>query len=315
MELIERYLQAVKFWLPKQQKQDIIAELSEDIYAQIEEQETARGHKLSESELEAFLKRRGRPVVVANRYLPQQYLIGPLLFPVYRFVLKIVVICYLVPWLLVAFSLKTWMQSASIPGPFVLTSLFALGGVTLVFAILERLQEKSKFLENWNPSKLAPVRNPNLISRSSSAAELVINLLIFVWWAGNMYAPGFVLLSPLWTWFFWGFLVVTLANAALAAANLMHPYWTGMRAALRFATDCAGGALFCWLMKAPVLVGISATSLPPERAAALTNTINGWLEKSFPMAVSVVLVIAAVDIYRIMRLNRTPRLGSAAFIA
>jgi hypothetical protein len=37
MELIDRYLQAVKFWLPKQQKLDIIAELSEDIYAQIEE--------------------------------------------------------------------------------------------------------------------------------------------------------------------------------------------------------------------------------------------------------------------------------------
>jgi hypothetical protein len=31
MELLERYLQAVKFWLPKKQKQDIIAELSEDI--------------------------------------------------------------------------------------------------------------------------------------------------------------------------------------------------------------------------------------------------------------------------------------------
>jgi hypothetical protein len=28
MELIERYLQAVKFWLPKEQRQDIIAELS-----------------------------------------------------------------------------------------------------------------------------------------------------------------------------------------------------------------------------------------------------------------------------------------------
>jgi hypothetical protein len=31
MELIERYLQAVNFWLPKRQKHDIINELSEDI--------------------------------------------------------------------------------------------------------------------------------------------------------------------------------------------------------------------------------------------------------------------------------------------
>jgi hypothetical protein len=311
MELIERYLQAVKFWLPKQQKDDIIAELSEDIHAQIEEQETALGHKLSEAEVEAFLKRRGRPVVVANRYLPQQYLIGPLLFPVYRFVLKIVALCYLLPWLLVALWLKTWMPSAeqSIPGPFLVTVLFALGGVTVVFAILERVQEKSRFLENWNPGKLPPVRNPNLIARSSSAVELAVNLLFFVWWARYMYAPGFVLLSPLWLWFFWGFLVLSLANAALAAVNLMHPYWTGSRALLRLGTDCAGGALFCWLMKADVLTEISIASLTAERSAAFTNLINGWLEKSFPIAVAVCVVIAAVDVYRILRVHRTPKPG------
>ena len=48
MELLERYLQAVKFWLPKEQKSDIIAELSEDLRSQIEERETAVGRKLSE---------------------------------------------------------------------------------------------------------------------------------------------------------------------------------------------------------------------------------------------------------------------------
>ena len=31
MELVDRYLQAVKFWLPRKEKDDIIAELSEDI--------------------------------------------------------------------------------------------------------------------------------------------------------------------------------------------------------------------------------------------------------------------------------------------
>jgi hypothetical protein len=39
MELLDRYLQAVKFWLPKAQKQDIIEELSEDIRSQVEEKE------------------------------------------------------------------------------------------------------------------------------------------------------------------------------------------------------------------------------------------------------------------------------------
>src|SRR5450432_4246886 len=101
MDLLERYLQAVKFWLPKEQKQDIIAELSEDLRSQIEDRETELGRKLNEPEIEAILKERGRPLLVANRYQPQQHLIGPVLFPVYRFVLKVVALCYLLPWVLV----------------------------------------------------------------------------------------------------------------------------------------------------------------------------------------------------------------------
>jgi hypothetical protein len=77
MELVDRYLQAVEFWLPKRQRQDIIAELSEDLRSQIEEQETALGRKLKDEEVEAILKRRGSPLAVASRYLPQRYLIGP----------------------------------------------------------------------------------------------------------------------------------------------------------------------------------------------------------------------------------------------
>ena len=47
MELIDRYFQAVRFWLPKNQKQDIIAELSEDIRSQVEDREPELGRKLN----------------------------------------------------------------------------------------------------------------------------------------------------------------------------------------------------------------------------------------------------------------------------
>jgi len=101
MELINRYLQAVKFWLPKNQKQDIIAELAEDLRSQIEDREAELGRKLNESEVADLLKQRGRPVLVANRYRPQQHLIGPVLFPIYLFVLEVVAAFYLLPWILV----------------------------------------------------------------------------------------------------------------------------------------------------------------------------------------------------------------------
>src|SRR5260221_6975082 len=87
MELLDRYLQAIEFWLPKRQRQDIIAELSEDLRSQVEEKETELGRKLEDAEVEAILKRCGSPLEVASRYRPQQYLIGPTMFPIYRFVL------------------------------------------------------------------------------------------------------------------------------------------------------------------------------------------------------------------------------------
>jgi hypothetical protein len=101
MELLDRYLEKVKFWLPRAQRDDIVAELSDDIRSQIAEEEAKLGRPLNDDEVASVLKRCGNPLLVANRYLPQRYLIGPLLFPVYRFVLTIVVLCYLVPWLLV----------------------------------------------------------------------------------------------------------------------------------------------------------------------------------------------------------------------
>src|SRR5258705_1820297 len=101
MELLDRYLQAVQFFLPKKHKADIIAELSEDLHSQIEEKETELGRTLTESEVEAILKRCGSPWEVASRYLPQRYLIGPTLFPAYQFFLGILLLGCVVPRFLV----------------------------------------------------------------------------------------------------------------------------------------------------------------------------------------------------------------------
>lgn len=322
MDLIERYLQAVQFWLPKEQKDDIIAELSEDLHAQIEERESALGRTLQEPEIEAILKQRGRPVLVANRFLPQQHLIGPVLFPIYVFVLKIVAISYLVPWTLTWFgrmfySLDYRANLLAHPASAVLsawsdlwaTGFLACGAVTIVFAVLERTQAKSHFMEQWEPRKLPAIRNPHVIARSSASFELIVNLVGLVVWATNMYHPVAMIpdirisVSPLWSWFFWGFLLLCLANAAFSAVNLMRPYWTTERAVLRLLTDAAGSALFCWLLKANVLVGFSIANLSQGRTIEVTNIVNYWVAKAFPIAVAVGIVIAGANVYRIVRLK------------
>src|SRR3974377_1129631 len=91
-ELLDRYLHAVRFWLPKAHQEDIVAELSEDLHSQVDEKEAVLGRPLDQSEMESLLKSCGTPLVVAGRYRPQTWLIGPALFPLYQFVLKVVLL-------------------------------------------------------------------------------------------------------------------------------------------------------------------------------------------------------------------------------
>src|SRR6266705_6214242 len=91
MELIDRYLQAVRFWLPRSER-DLAVELAEDLHSQVGARESQLGRPLDEDEVSAILKECGNPVVVASRLRPQDYLIGPTLFPAYRFVLKMVLL-------------------------------------------------------------------------------------------------------------------------------------------------------------------------------------------------------------------------------
>src|SRR5258708_39088519 len=97
MELLDRYLQAVRFWLPKAQQQDIIAELSSDLHSQIEDKEMELGRTLDKAELEVILRRCGSPILGGSRYRPQTPLIGPALFPIYFFLLNLVLLGVLGP--------------------------------------------------------------------------------------------------------------------------------------------------------------------------------------------------------------------------
>src|SRR5512146_527949 len=88
MDLLDRYLQAIQWWLPGAQKEDIVTELREDLQSQIDEKRAALGREPNDGEVSEILKRCGRPMRVAGRYLPQQQLIGPSVYPMYRAVLK-----------------------------------------------------------------------------------------------------------------------------------------------------------------------------------------------------------------------------------
>jgi hypothetical protein len=326
MDLINRYLQAVRFWLPRRQQDDMIAELSEDIRSQMEERSRELGRPLTEADIEELLRRRGSPILVANRYLPQQSLIGPLLFPIYRFVAIVMTLVLLVPILLGSLATMLspgfgaahahrWLSLAGLTWSHLWTGWFAaMGVVTLVFAILERTHAQQHILESWNPRKLPAVRHPSLIPRSTSAIELAVNVAVLFWWAAYMAPPLrfhfgnlFFAFTAAWQTFFWAIFALTLANIVLSSLNLVRPYWTATRITCRLLADLIGAAFFCWLLRVNIVAAISSPTFTPEKALAVTQSMNLWLARLFPWALVVCILVAAGNLWRYVHLNRKPR--------
>jgi hypothetical protein len=217
MELVDRYLQAVRFWLPKSLRHDgLIAELGEDLRSQIEDKEAELGRPLEESEVSDILKRCGAPMVVAGSLRPEQHLIGPALFPIYMFVLKMVLFWILVPvfvFILVPVNVANdganWAEAvASTLGQLWSGLFIAAGIITLVFAIVERTQAQVAAACKWDPLKLPPVRKQE---RKTTVAQTVCQLVF------GFFGIIWVLLLPQYP-----VLILGPAAAFLKAAPIVH---------------------------------------------------------------------------------------------
>lgn len=91
MDTFERYFQMLRLFLPKDQRDDIIRELSGEIRSQVADKEAELGRPLSPDEQAAVIGQYGHPLLIVARYRPQRSLIGPVVFPYYWLVLKVVV--------------------------------------------------------------------------------------------------------------------------------------------------------------------------------------------------------------------------------
>lgn len=256
MDLLDRYLHSVRWWLPREQKDDIAAELSEDLRSEIEEQEAALGRGLTESEVEAILKRRGHPMLVAARFLPQGYLIGPVLFPIYEKVLEAVGVFYVVPWItvwLVMMIVSPSYRASRMGGRLLVDAatllqivVWTFAIITVIFAAVQQTQEK--LLADWSPRRLPRVRDRQRVPRSTSIAGVIANVIALAWWLALPRVGGsFRLAGGVWDdfqrLFFVPVVILIVVTTVLAAVDLVRPYRTRIRFAVRAILDAASAAM------------------------------------------------------------------------
>ncbi len=155
MDMIEDYLRAVSRLLPAAKRDDIIAELRDEILTRIEAKEEALGRALTPDETEQLLRDIGHPIVVAARYRDEpQYVVGPALYPFWAFAVRLVITLQVAISVLVFFSRV--VSGGDVGQAFGhaigsgLTGVVTLIGFATIAAwLIERKSVKIDYLTNW----------------------------------------------------------------------------------------------------------------------------------------------------------------------
>lgn len=185
-EWMDRYIYEVTRRLPRKQRQDVALELRELIGDMLED----------DSSMERVLTRLGSPALLAKTYQNDAHtLIGPAYYDNYIWLLRIVLLCTLLP-VLVTTIIRGVLELgnggvgsmavgiAGIAAESALNSvaacLGAFGGVTLVFALLERYEIRIDLLARtaWTPEMLPALpAKQALISRGDTVVGIVFIVL------------------------------------------------------------------------------------------------------------------------------------------
>jgi hypothetical protein len=315
MDLLERYLQAVAQYLPLKGKEDTVAELPANLLAEIENREEELGRPLLEGEVGAVLQQHGRPVLVAARYLPQRFLIGPGLFPLYWFTLlksfPLMVLAYTVAQA-ANFLFGGGVTIGAAIGHFPYVAFTFWSVMTLGFAVFEFAQGRYfaevKWTKAWNPQDLPALTPEKGQSFANRVADLIVSVLMILWLLSVPTHPYLVLgpggslrglpfgLSPEWHILYWqiiGLLVIMLP-LKIAALFRGAAKW---RRGLELATQAIGILVLVVLVQARTYFAPVSSG---ERLSSLANlaSVNYSVNLGFKIALVVMVVKFVWDLWQ-----------------
>ncbi|WP_368034590.1 hypothetical protein [Brevundimonas vesicularis] len=161
MDLVERYLKAVAAQLPKENREDIVAELRDEIMGRLEALEAHLGRAPTDDEVEGLLREVGHPLSVAARYRPgPQALIGPELYPWWMFGLK-VGLTVMAAVTLIGLAVRVLVGDVYVGqaigqgiASLISGAITVVGLLTAVGFVLERQSKKPDFIAKWRVKDL-----------------------------------------------------------------------------------------------------------------------------------------------------------------
>lgn len=256
MEFLDRYLEAVRKHLPWRGRDDILAELKANLESKLEDKESEMGRRLTAEEAEAWLKELGPPIQMAARYQRQQYLIGPAVFPVYWYILRLS-LAWCAAIYIIAKTVEIAAQGlgfgAALGAVLNLPWVLLIDGaiVTLVFAVIEQAGVRSggKFdfvtagpawTEMRMPFEAGADEKKKRCSYASALAEVVFGFIFFAWLLLFPHYPFLLLgpgasylttlpykLAPVWWLFYWSVVALNGFELSWKTAAFARGRWGG----------------------------------------------------------------------------------------
>jgi hypothetical protein len=300
MDLIDRYLYAVRGFLPGSSQDDIIRELAEDIRAQKSDREEELGRPLTADDEAALLKQFGHPMLLAARYRRSQQLISPVVFPYYWLALKIAGSIALAVQMAMAVAMVVNGQpGGQVIGrlaAFPFTGLVTLfGWMTIAFAIVDLNVRHitSRLPGSWDPRTLAePPRELLPKNAWSAGVELVVSTVFLGWWLAIPQNPflvfgpaaAFLSMAPAWKAMHMTIAVLWLASLAVRWTLLFRPGMRRLRLAFDIGANVVGLVVAAILLKAEAIVTLAPGFDPGAHAADLSRLVH-VIDTSFRIAV------------------------------
>ena len=329
MELLDRYLQAVRKHLPWQRQDDIIAELRANLESQLDEKEAELGRPLTPAEAEAWIRQLGSPVQMASHYQPQQYLIGPAIYPVYLYVLRLasmwaIAIYILVSTISIVLGSANASAVAAAAGRLPSVLIQTAGWITLIFAAIEyvaaRYPEKcppiAGFYAKWSPGDLPPlapaqVPGQNRRSYAQAVTEVIFGFVFLGWlllvpeYPFLMFGPGlaFIHASPfhpaaIWMTVYWWAVALNVIQLGWKCIDLLSGAWQRKNRAQHFLFKAFGLVPIVLLANAPdrVYAFLKHPDTDLSRYGQTLNAFNGGIHSVLQLIAAIVALQLAWDI-------------------
>ena len=313
MELVDRYLQQVRRFLPVKDQDDIINELKDDILSEVADQETHLGRPMTEPEMANLLKHRGHPFLLAQKYRPKQYLlIGPGLLPFYWQILKA---SWAIAFLVITIVTAVGAAQGEPPrelfnrmSGFFTAAVYIFAWVTVLFAVLDVVQARINIADGWDPRHLPPlaVRKEPVPDGTAAFMELISTGVFLIWWLAVPHYPWVMLgpaaaiiaFTPAWHAVYWPVTIPSAVSFVLQVIAIVRPQWQGVRRYRRIASNLLGlGAVMLLLGAGDLVMATGKVPLEPRVVALL----NKGVTIALTIALFVGAVQAAFDAYKLAR--------------